>query len=149
MDLDPTTFATMEPAEFARTVKGMSDGEIREVMTGEHRTAILDAILGRFPVAFLPEKNAGRDARINFRITDGPNDSSDTYAIVVDSGVCTIEKEPTVEPSVSIMLGPAEFARLVTGTGNPVMMVMTGKIKARGDLGLATAFQAWFDSPSA
>ena len=36
------------------------------------------------------------------------------------------------------MLGPAEFLKLITGTGNPAMMFMMGKVKARGDLGLAS-----------
>ena len=45
------------------------------------------------------------------------------------------------------LLGPAEFAKLITGSGNPTMMVMTGKVKARGDLSVAMAFQNWFDTP--
>ncbi len=36
------------------------------------------------------------------------------------------------------MLGPVEFLKLITGTGNPAMMFMMGKVKARGDLGLAS-----------
>ena len=45
------------------------------------------------------------------------------------------------------MLGPAEFMKLIGGVGNPVMMFMTGKIKARGDMSLATALQNWFETP--
>lgn len=148
-DLDPTTFATMDPAEFAQTVKKMSDKEINETMGGEHRQAILDAIFDRFPVLFNAEKARGADARVNWRITGGPGGSDDTYAVVVKDGTCTVEKDPTEEPKTSIMLGPAEFAKLITGAGNPTMMVMTGKIKARGDLSAAMAFQNWFDMPKA
>lgn len=149
MNLDPMSFATMPPNEFAQLVKSMSDKEIRELMGGPMRTQILDAIFERFPVQFRPEKAEGKTARINFRITGGPGDSSDTYAIVVDQGTCTIEKDPQTEPSVSIMTGPAEFSRLITNSGNPVMMFMTGKIKARGDISLATALQNWFETPRA
>jgi putative sterol carrier protein len=146
-DIDPTTFAQMSAAEFAQTVKKASDKEINAVMGGAHRETILDAIFDRFPSLFNAEKAKGADARVNWRITGGPENSSDTYAVVVKDGTCTIEKDPTVEPTTSIMLGPAEFAKLITGSGNPTMMVMTGKVKARGDLSVAMAFQNWFDTP--
>lgn len=148
-DIDPTTFATMDPAEFASTVKKMSDKEINEVMGGEHRQTILDAIFERFPVLFNAGKAQGADARVNWRITGGPDGGDDTYAVVVKDGTCTVEKDPSEEPRTSIMLGPAEFAKLITGSGNPTMMVMSGKIKARGDLSAAMAFQNWFDTPKA
>jgi putative sterol carrier protein len=45
------------------------------------------------------------------------------------------------------MLGPAEFLKLITGTGNPAMMFMMGKVKARGDLGLAGGLANWFEAP--
>lgn len=149
MDLDPSSFGTMPPKEFAALVKSLKDKEINELMGGDLRDQILDAIFARFPEQFRPEKAGDKTARINFRITGGPGGSSDTYAIVVDQGTCAIEKHPETEPSVSIMTAPAEFARLITATGNPVMMFMTGKVKARGDLSLATALQTWFDLPRA
>ena len=146
-DIDPTTFAAMSASEFAQTVKKASDKEINTVMGGDHRESILDAIFTRFPSLFNPEKAKGADARVNWRITGGPDGGSDTYAVVVKDGTCTVEKHPTVEPTTSIMLGPAEFAKLIPGSGNPTMMVMTGKVKARGDLSVAMAFQNWFDLP--
>ena len=148
-DIDPNTFGTMSASEFADTVKKASDKEINDVMGGDHRTSILDAIFERFPTLFNPEKAKGADARVNWRITGGPGGTDDTYAVVVKDGTCTVEKAPTVEPKTSIMLGPAEFAKLITGSGNPTMMVMMGKIKARGDLSAAMAFQNWFDTPKA
>ena len=148
MALDPQTLPTLTPAEFVATVKGASDREIRDAFGGEHRTALLDAVFGRFPDQFRPEKAGDRTARIDFRVTGGPGDSSDTYAVVVDQGTCTIEKSPTAEPDLSLMAGPAEFLKLITGTGNPAMMFMMGKIKARGDLGLATALGTWFETPT-
>lgn len=147
MALDPQTVADLAPAQFVALVSGTSDRELREDLGGEHREALLDAVFARFPQQFLPEKAGERSARIDFRITGGPGDSSDTYAVVVQGGTCTVEKHPTVEPDLSLMLGPAEFLKLVVGAGNPVMMFMTGKVKARGDLGLATALQNWFAAP--
>ncbi len=149
MGLDPAQFTTFTASQFAQTVKSLSDKELRELLGGDKRTAVLDAVFDRFPEAFRPEKAGEVSKRINFRITGGPGDTSNTYALVVDSGACSIEREPETDPDISLMLGPAEFMKLIGGVGNPVMMFMTGKIKARGDISLATALQNWFETPRA
>lgn len=148
MALDPQTLARLQPAEFVGLVKGMSDDEIRADLGGEHRGALLDAIFARFPQQFRPDKAGGRGARIDFHVTGGPGDSTDTYAVVVDDGTCSIEKEPTASPNLSLTMGPVEFLKMLSGAGSPAMMFMMGKIKATGDLGLAAGLANWFESPS-
>ena len=148
MALDPQTLARLQPAEFGSLVKGMSDDEIRADLGGEHRGAILDAIFARFPQQFRPDKAGGRNARIDFHVTGGPGDSTDTYAVVVDDGTCSIEKEPTASPNLSLTMGPAEFLKMLSGAGSPAMMFMMGKIKATGDLGMAAGLANWFESGS-
>lgn len=148
MDLDPSTFETMSPEEFAQTVKKMSDKEISEVMRGEHRVPILDTIFGRFPELFRPDKAAGTDGTIQFRITGGPDDRpNDTYEIVVDDGTCVVSDTPGENYDVSLMMAPPEFTKMVTGRGNPTMLVMRGKIKVKGDIALAAKFPSLFDIP--
>lgn len=150
MDLDPSTFATMSPEEFAALVKGMSDGEIDETMRGEHRVAILDAIFGRFPTLFRPDRALGVSATTQFRITGGPEDHPhDTYEIVIDDGECRVSEEPGEAYDVSLMMAPPEFLKMTTGRGKPTMMVMRGKIKVKGDLALAASFPSMFDIPKA
>jgi hypothetical protein len=147
MALHPETLEAMQPAEFVALVGSMSDKEIAEDFAGEHRVPLLDALFSRFPHVFQPDKAGGRSARINFRVTGGPGDSSDTYAVIVADRTCTVERDPSAEPDLSLMLGPAEFLKLITGTGNPAMMFMMGKVKARGDLTLAAGLPHWFEAP--
>jgi putative sterol carrier protein len=147
MALNPELLETMSSAEFVGLVKGTPDREIRDDFAGEHRGPLLDAIFARFPQQFRPEKAADRTARIDFRITGGPGDTSDTYGVVVDHGTCTVEKGAGDAPDLSLMLGPAEFLKIITGTGNPAMMFMMGKVKARGDIGLASGLANWFEPP--
>jgi putative sterol carrier protein len=144
-EFTPDSLATIAPAELAKLVKDTPDKDLREIMAGDLRVPNLDAIFGRFPQLFHPEKAKDASAQVNFKITGGPGDSSDTYGVIVKDGACTVEKEPESEPTTSLMLGPVEFFKLITGNGNPVMMVMSGKVKARGDLGVAMAFSNWFD----
>ena len=149
MALDPQTLSTLEPAQFVALVKGMSDQEIRDDLAGPYRKGVLDSVFSRFPQSFRPDKAGDRSARIDFRVTGGPGDSSDTYAVVVDHGTCRVEEGASESPDLSLVLGPAEFLKLVTGTGNPAMMFMMGKVKASGDLGLAAGLANWFEAPKA
>ena len=149
MALDPQTLATLEPAQFVALVKGMSDQAIRDELAGPHRTAILEAVFPRFPQQFRPEKAGDRSARIDFTVTGGPGDSSDTYGVVVEHGTCRVEEGGSGSADLSLVVGPAEFLKLITGTGNPAMMFIMGKIKASGDIGLATGLANWFETPKA
>ncbi|MGL5859743.1 MAG: SCP2 sterol-binding domain-containing protein [Phycicoccus sp.] len=146
--LDPHTLPSLTAAEFVAAVSGASDRELRADLGGPHRESLLDAVFGHFPQQFRPERAGDRAVRIDFRITGGPDGSSDTYAIVVAEGTCTIDKHPTVEPDLSLMLGPVEFLGLIVGSGNPVTMFLTGKVTARGDLRLASALRTWFTGPN-
>lgn len=150
MDLDPSTFADMSASEFTRIVRGMSDREIRDVMGGEHRRAILDGIFGHFPLVFRPERARGVTQVTQMRITGGPPEHpDDTYEVVVDDGECWIADEPGEDYDVSLMMGPVELTKLVTGTGNPTLMVVRGKMKVRGDLTMAKNFSSYFTGPKA
>ncbi|MFX4287755.1 SCP2 sterol-binding domain-containing protein [Janibacter sp. G349] len=150
MDLDPSTFDTMSPQEFAKTVAQMSDKEVSEVMRGEHRGAILGAVFARFPELFRPDKAKGASGTVQFRITGGPEEQPhDTYEIVVGDGTCTVSPEPGSDYDASLMMAPPEFVKMATGRGNPTMLVMRGKIKVKGDIALAAKFPSLFDIPKA
>ena len=146
MALHPELLENMSEPEFVALIKATPDQEIRDDFAGEHRGPLLDAIFARFPHQFRPDKAGDRTARIDFRVTGGPGESSDTYGVLVENGTCTVEKGAAESPDLSLMMGPAEFLKLITGTGNPAMMFMMGKVKARGDLGLASALSNWFES---
>lgn len=149
MELDPSTFATMSPEEFAALVKGMSDREVSETMRGEHRRAILDAIFDRFPTLFRADRARGLTSTTQFRITGGPEDHpQDTYEVRIADGECEVV-DPGGEYDVSFMMAPPEFLKMTTGRGKPTILVMRGKIKVKGDLAAAAAFPTLFDIPKA
>lgn len=52
MDLDPSTFDTMSPQEFAKTVAQMSDKEVSEVMRGKIKVKGDIALAAKFPSLF-------------------------------------------------------------------------------------------------
>jgi hypothetical protein len=148
-DFDPATFANVGPKEFAQLVKSTPDDKIAEVMSGDARGKILSEVFGRMPSLFRPEKAGATNAVIHWNITGRPDGGTDTYEVIIDNGTCAVNESATRDPKLSLTLGPVEFLKIVSGGANPVMMFMTGKLKAKGDLGLAANIANLFDIPKA
>lgn len=146
-DFDPATFASVGPKEFSQLVKSTPDKKINEIMSGEHRGKILDEVFNRMPSLFRAEKAGSTNAVLHWNITGGPDGGTDTYEVVIENGTCTVNPTPQRDPKLSLTMGPVEFLKIVAGTANPAMMFMTGKLKAKGDLGLAANIPNLFDIP--
>ena len=78
-----------------------------------------------------------------------PDGGSDTYELVIADGTCTLSPTPEHEPKVALSLGGVDFLKVVSGNANPMMLFMTGKLKAKGDLGLAAKIGDLFSIPKA
>ncbi len=149
IELDPSTFESMTPQEFAQTTKQLSDREITEIMRGDLRVPVLDAIFARFPTLFRPDRAHGVRTTTWFRITGGPeHHPDDTYEVRIADGTCDVG-EPGEGYDVSFMMAPPELIKMATGRGSSTLLVMRGKIKVRGDIGAAATFPTLFDIPKA
>ena len=146
-DFNPESLASIGPKEFAQLVKTTPDSQIAEVMAGDSRTKFLDEVFNRMPTLFRPEKAGNTSAVIHWIITGGPGGASDTYETVIENGACTVTNQAAREPKLAMTMDPVTFLKVVSGDGNPMMMFMTGKIKAKGDLGLAAQVAKLFDIP--
>jgi putative sterol carrier protein len=148
-DFSPQALASLDPKEFAQLVKSTPDAQIAEVMAGESRGTILDEIFNRMPSLFRADRAGSTSAVIHWIITGGQGGTNDTYETVIENGACTVTKEPARDPRLAMTMDPVTFLKVVSGDGNPMMMFMTGKIKAKGDLGLAAQVAKLFDIPKA
>ncbi|WP_229398933.1 SCP2 sterol-binding domain-containing protein [Micromonospora okii] len=148
-DFDPATFANYGPKEFAQLVKSTPDSKIAEVMSSDLRGKILHEVFSRMPSLFRADRAGSTNAVIHWNITGRPDGGTDTYEIVIADGSCSVNETPQHDPKLSLTMGPVEFLKIVSGGANPVMMFMTGKLKAKGDLGLAANIANLFDIPKA
>jgi len=137
----------MEPAQFAAAVKSASKDQLEAVMASDERGKILDAIFGRFPQQFRADRAGSTNAVIHWNIGGRADGGSDTYEVVIANGECTVSPTPQADPKLAVTVGSVEFLNLITGNANPMMMFMTGKLKAKGDLGLAANLANLFDLP--
>jgi putative sterol carrier protein len=147
-DFNAESLAAVGPTEFARLVKSTPDSTIADVMAGADRGKILDEVFDRMPTLFRADRAGATRAVIHWNITGGPS-GADTYETVIEDGACTVTNQPVREPKLSMTMDPVTFLKVVSGDGNPMMMFMTGKIKAKGDLGLAAQVAKLFDIPKA
>jgi hypothetical protein len=142
-------FASVSPTEFARLVKGTPDAELQTLLDSDLRTPVLEGIFTRMPESFRPDRAASTTAVIHWIILGGPN-GSDTYEVRIADGKCETSSEASTDkPRLAITVSPVDFVKVVSGNGNPVMMFMSGRLKAKGDLGLAANIQHIFAIPKA
>jgi alkyl sulfatase BDS1-like metallo-beta-lactamase superfamily hydrolase len=147
-EFSPESLSSIGPKEFAQLVKSTPDSKIAEVMASDSRAKILDEVFNRMPTLFRAEKAGDAQAVIHWIIT-GPNSASNTYETVIENGACTVTTEPAREPKLAMTMDAVTFLKVVAGDGNPMMLFMTGKIKAKGDLALAASIAKLFDIPKA
>ncbi len=129
---DPANFSSVDPQQFHQLVKSTPADQIKSALQGEHRGAILDEIFGRMPETFRPDRAGNTNAVIHWNVADRPDGGVDTYELVIADGTCKLSPKPENDPKVALTLGAVEFVKIVSGNGNPVMMFMTGKLKAKG-----------------
>ncbi|MEH1014903.1 SCP2 sterol-binding domain-containing protein [Micromonospora sp. CPCC 206060] len=146
-DFDPETLATADSKELLKIVKSTPDSKIAEVMQSDLRSKVLDEVFNRMPTLFRADRAGSTNAVIHWNITGRPDGGTDTYEVVIENGTCTASSAPARDPKLSLTMGPLEFLKIVSGGANPVMMFMTGKLKAKGDLGLAANIANLFDIP--
>lgn len=148
-DFDPASFSSVDPKQFAQLVKSTPDDKIAQVMQSDVRGKVLDEVFSRMPSLFRAERAGSTNAVIHWNITGRPDGGTDTYEVVIEDGTCTVSETASRDPKLSLTMGPVEFLKIVSGGANPVMMFMTGKLKAKGDLGLAANIANLFDIPKA
>jgi len=144
---DETNPAALTAQEFALLVKQAPVEHLRRLMQGSHRKPVLDKIFERMPGVFRPEKARGMTAVVHWRIGDRPDGGTDTYELAISNGACQVSAAPKHEPKLALTISAVDFLKVVTGNANPMTLFLRGRMKAKGDLGLATRFPQLFDIP--
>ncbi len=104
-------------------------------------TQTIDGLFQEMQTKFRADKAAGMNATFQFDIN---GDDGGTWNAVVADGACTISKGEIDSPTVTITADADNWMKIVTGSMNPQMAFMTGKLKVKGDLGLATKLGTLF-----
>jgi hypothetical protein len=149
LDLETADLSAFTPEEFARIVKGLSKRELAALAAGPARARIVAEVFGRMRGSFKPEVAGRLRALIRWRIADDAAPDLVYDMDIADGGCFVNAGADDREPRVALTLSAEDFARLCSGNASGVTLFMTRRLKASGDLGLASSLTRYFDIPKA
>jgi hypothetical protein len=138
----------VDPAEYARLIGRARRDQLEAVMSSPARPVVLEQIFNRFADHYRAGEKRPPKV-IHWKVTGRADGGQDEYELVLHGDRCEANAVPEHDADTTITLGGPELLLLTSGNGKPTTMFMTGKLKVRGDLGLAAVLAKVFDVPSA
>src|SRR3569833_2973185 len=139
----------VEPARFASLVSSASRAQLESVVAEKPlHERVLKEIFARMGAHIRPDRARDLHAVVHWRLSGGVGEGgNDRYETVISHGSCTVSREMSSAPRVTITIAPADFFRLITHQATPAVLFVTGMIKVKGDLAFAAGLIGYFDLP--
>jgi putative sterol carrier protein len=98
-----------------------------------------DAMQGRFDAG----KAAGTNATVQYDIS---GEGGGTWHAVISNGTCTVSEGPATNPTLTLQMSAQDWLDMTAGKQSGQMLFMSGKLKLKGDMGLAMKLPSLFKS---
>jgi hypothetical protein len=138
-------FADLKAEALAWWVGAASERALRSVMGGRLRRVLLWQIFRTIGQRAQPDGHA--DSVVEFRITGRRDGDVDRYRLTFHDARCRPSRGGEGRPALTLELEGVAFLRLAGGTTSAERLLMTRKLKLRGDLLLARALPATLRPP--
>jgi putative sterol carrier protein len=140
----------LDPVDVARVVGTVPSAHLRKVMRSQFRPIVLGEIFSRLPDFVNERKARGVDLSIGFRLLGNPSGEIEVYVVHVHDGVATVETgEVAGDRDATITCEGHDYLRLATGHLSPVLGVLKGQLKVKGDKSKALHLSSVLDIPHA
>jgi len=96
-----------------------------------------DAMTSRFKA----DKAAGTNATIQYDIS---GDGGGTWHAVIKDGACAVDQGPATSPNLTLQMSAQDWLDMTAGKQSGQMLFMSGKLKLKGDMGLAMKLGSLF-----
>ena len=93
------------------------------------------------PGKFRADKAAGVSATIQYDIT---GDQGGTWHAVIKDGACTVNPGAAANPNLTLTMAAQDWLDMVAGKLPGQQAFMSGKLKLKGDMGLAMKIGGMF-----
>jgi putative sterol carrier protein len=93
------------------------------------------------PSRFRSDKAAGTNATVQYEVG---GEGGGTWHAVIKDGTCTVQEGPAASPTLTLQIAAPDWLDMVTGKQSGQMLFMAGKIKLKGDMGLAMKLGSMF-----
>ena len=96
-----------------------------------------EAMSGRFR----SDKAAGANVTIQYDVS---GDGGGTWHAVIKDGTCTVNPGPATNPNLTLQIAGQDWLDMLSGKQSGQMLFMSGKLKVKGDMGLAMKLGSMF-----
>ena len=90
---------------------------------------------------FRPDKASGTNATIQYDIS---GEGGGTWNAVIKDGTCTVTPGSASNPNLTLSIGAQDWLDMISGKQSGQMLFMSGKLKVKGDMGLAMKLGSMF-----
>jgi len=137
----------LDPDSFAESFRTAGDEELRSAMTGPQRDAILGEIFRQMPERVRADRAAGVTGALHWRIGGRADGMEDLYEVAFVDGACSVSREPTQQPRATMTIDAVSFIKLIVHGTNPAKLVLTRRLRLRGDVPFAMRSEHLFRKP--
>ena len=103
--------------------------------------ATVKETLEAMPARFKADRAQGVKAVIQYDIT---GEGGGTFHVTIADGKCSLAEGPATSPSLTLIMVTPDWLDMVSGKLNGQMAFMSGKLKLKGDMGLAMKLAGMF-----
>ena len=93
------------------------------------------------PSRFRGDKAGGTTATIQYDIS---GDGGGTWNAVIKDGTCAVKEGAASNPNLTLDIAAQDWLDMLSGKQNGQMLFMSGKLKIKGDMGLAMKLGSMF-----
>ena len=105
----------------------------------------IEKLMELMPEAFRPEKAGDINVDVQFHLQ---GEEGGDWVVHIRDGACAVEQGTTESARLTLTAGAQDYLDIVTGKLNAMSAFAQGKIKLKGDLGLAMKLMDFFEVPS-
>jgi putative sterol carrier protein len=90
---------------------------------------------------FRADKATGTNATIQYDVS---GDGGGTWHAVIKDGTCAVREGAASSPTLTVQIGAQDWLDMLSGKQSGQMLFMSGKLKVKGDMGLAMKLGSMF-----